>query len=138
MVENPEPLKQITKQLVQDKFIKAVLMRFNNRVITFNHNRVIRVASVIKILNAKVCLKEISLNKITWVTEFKMPCYFADQSSRAYLRRDKTYNVKDLLMASLVPSGCDAAHCLAYNIGSLYRPDNPLVVFVEKMNEEAA
>lgn len=67
-----------------------------------------------------------------------MPCYFADQASRAYLRRNKSYCVKDLMRAALVPSGCDAAYCLAYNIGILYSPDNPEVAFVEKMNLEAA
>lgn len=56
IVEDLEPVKQITK-LVHDKFVKAILMRYNNRVISLNPNQVVQVASIIKILNMKVCLK---------------------------------------------------------------------------------
>lgn len=67
-----------------------------------------------------------------------MPSYFVEDSTKAYLVKNKSYCVKDLMRAALIPSGCDAAYCLAFGIGSLYRPDNPEEAFVEKMNFEAA
>jgi D-alanyl-D-alanine carboxypeptidase len=63
-----------------------------------------------------------------------MPLYFADQATRAFLRRNSKYKVRDLMRALLVPSGCDAAYCLAVNIGKLYDDKNPETAFVRKMN----
>lgn len=55
-----------------------------------------------------------------------MPSYFADQSTRAFLRLKKKYSVNDLMRALLVASGCDAAYCIAYNIGRMYNESEPI------------
>jgi len=41
------------------------------------------------------------------------------------------------MLGMLVPSGCDAAYCLAYNVGKMYNQAQPIAEFVKKMNEEA-
>lgn len=63
--------------------------------------------------------------------------FYSNIGTSADLRCGKKYNIKDVLFGLILPSGCDAAYFLAYNLGYFFHKEKPVVGFVEKMNAEA-
>lgn len=51
-------------------------------------------------------------------------------ATTAHLRKGQLYTINQAMFALLVPSGCDAAHFLAYNLGSFFDNLDPVKGFV--------
>ena len=62
---------------------------------------------------------------------------YSNIGTSADLRYGRIYQIKDALLGLLLPSGCDAAYFLAYNLGFFFNKEKPVIGFVEKMNAEA-
>ena len=94
------------------------------------------VASMTKVMTALVALREVeageaSLDDEVVVSE-NAESYVGLVYSNVGLISGETVTLRDLLVATLVPSGTDAAYALAEHVG-----DGSVEAFVARMNEEA-
>ena len=92
-----------------------------------NAERELAIASTTKIMTALVAMEEKSLSETLSVKEKHLK-----EGSSMYLRAGETLTLEDLLYGLLLPSGNDAAECIADYCGGGVEP------FVRKMNEKAA
>lgn len=90
------------------------------------------IASTTKIMVALVAFKEgVDMREQVTVSE-RAEAYVGFTYSNVGLIQGERLSVRDLLTASLVPSGTDAVYALAEHLG-----DGSVDEFVERMNEEA-
>ena len=92
-----------------------------------NAERELAIASTTKIMTALVAMEEKSPSETVSVKEKHLK-----EGSSMYLRAGETLTLEDLLYGLLLPSGNDAAECIADYCGGGVEP------FVRKMNEKAA
>ena len=96
-----------------------------------NSAKPLPMASTTKIMLALVTLEEANLNEEVIVSQ-EAASYATPMYSNVGLFAGDTLSVRELLMASLISSGNDAAHVLAEHLG-----DGDVESFVEKMNRKA-
>ena len=92
-----------------------------------NAERELAIASTTKIMTALVAMEEKKLSETVPVKEKHLK-----EGSSMYLRAGENLTLEDLLYGLLLPSGNDAAECIADYCGGGVEP------FVRKMNEKAA
>jgi len=92
-----------------------------------NAERELAIASTTKIMTALVAMEEKELSDLVPVKEKHLK-----EGSSMYLRAGETLTLEDLLYGLLLPSGNDAAECIADYCGGGVEP------FVRRMNEKAA
>lgn len=124
-----------TKEIEELKSIKAshiLLLNLNDQKIIYEKNpqERIKIASLTKIMTAIVAI----LNTKNLEEQFTIPAYAfygCDGYAEAGFKIGDVVTIRDLLYATLLPSGVEAAQSLAlYTMGSIE-------AFVEKMNELA-
>lgn len=98
-------------------------------------------ASLTKLMTAIVAMENAPIDTIITVGD---EIYMIDpQSSRAYLTVGTRLTMENLLQALLLPSGNDAAYCIAVQVGRLIEGNDALdktaalAAFCKKMNEKA-
>ena len=96
-----------------------------------NSAKPLPMASTTKIMLALVTLKDANLDEEVVISQ-EAASYATPKYSNVGLFAGDTLSVRELLMASLISSGDDAAHALAEHLG-----DGDVENFVEKMNREA-
>ena len=92
-----------------------------------NAERELAIASTTKIMTALVAMEEKSLSDQVPVKEKHLK-----EGSSMYLRAGESLTLEELLYGLLLPSGNDAAECIADYCGGGVEP------FVQRMNEKAA
>ena len=97
-----------------------------------NSTRKLPIASTTKVMSALVVLKRGDLDEEVTVSE-DAAAYATPAYSNVGLLPGDTLSVRELLMASLISSGDDAAYALAEHVGGSGGVDR----FVAEMNEEA-
>jgi D-alanyl-D-alanine carboxypeptidase (penicillin-binding protein 5/6) len=94
------------------------------------------VASMTKVMTALVALREVEAGAASFDDEVTISenaeSYVGLVYSNVGLISGETVTLRDLLVATLVPSGTDAAYALAEHLG-----DGSVEAFVARMNEEA-
>lgn len=100
-------------------------------------------ASITKLMNAYVALKYLNPNDILTMTAEILSIVPSD-TSKAYIYSGDRFTVENVLKATLLPSGSDAAHLLAVSAGRVIA-NNPYLsaqraedAFVAEMNRQAA
>lgn len=107
----------------------VIAIDMDTRTVLFEKNpdEQLPIASLTKLMTALIIMEEEQLNSEVTIS----PNAAYEAGSQAYLQVGETYNVRDLLLALLIPSGNDAAVALAeFNAES---EEN----FVKKMNDRA-
>jgi len=97
-----------------------------------NSSRKLPIASTTKIMSALVVLKRANLDEEVTVSE-DAAAYATPAYSNVGLLPGDTLSVRELLMATLISSGDDAAYALAEHVGG----EAGVNRFVEEMNREA-
>jgi len=104
-----------------------------------NADQQIAPASLTKLLT--ICVASEYLNENDILTVGDELYYLQPASSTAGLMLDQTLSFRQALEAMLLPSGNDAAYCIAANVGRKINPDattaQAIELFIEKMNEYA-
>ncbi len=113
----------------------------DNVLYELNANETVFPASITKLLTAAIACEYTKADST--FTLGSEQTYVAWDASTAYLENEKTYSRSALLDALLLPSGADAAYCLAANTAKIHE-ENPemtdleaLNIFVGYMNEKA-
>lgn len=99
-----------------------------------------QMASTTKVMTAAVVLDTpgLNLDRTITVKQTYRDYVSANGASTADLRTGDTLTVRQLLYATLLPSGCDAAYALADAFGSGSTVKARAASFISKMNKKAA